>query len=276
MPNFSEIFNVKTLLRRSKFTIFGTSTSNQKHLTMRKGLYRIVLSCSLLILAQSCWIKDSRMVSHFICAYYEFGDIATYVCDTTLDGNNNITAIQIEPFFETVSPLQVTSLNFLSGSYNKKAFLFDSLANANNDNSYKPWRMTPMGPAGPHFYNTPGAVVNHPAYIEITCDNDWDQNHPAKSNLNDLFDITYYAYWPFIKSHYNTTHLESDSNEALPVTKPLTELEQDDLKLLSITGLFKLETTRIPQTPGRYNISICAYDSDSTEYLRGSCYFVIR
>lgn len=62
MPNFSEIFNVKTLLRRSKFTIFGTSTSTKSIMKHKPfsftGFAITVLTITLLIITHACSIEE--------------------------------------------------------------------------------------------------------------------------------------------------------------------------------------------------------------------------
>ena len=172
---------------------------------------------------------------------------------------------------------KITEITYLTKPESREAVLFDSLSRAWNDYGYNIWKMETWSSDGPINYIVPGAVITEITDIFITCGNAWDDSHPAGSNLHDIFDITYCSFLPFINNNYNKNYLEQDSEyEAKAITKPLSELGDDDLKLLSITGLFTLTSKCLPQTPGRYNMSICAYDSDSTEYLRGNCYFVIR
>lgn len=232
---------------------------------------------------QSCIKRDSLWVSNYICSYYEANSTSDWICDTSLDANRNLESISIKPFMDPYFSdrnsgfSQITEIIWLLEPESRKAIIFDSLSRAWNDHNYNIWKMERWSPAGPIIYSVPGAVITELTDIAITCDNAWDDSHPAGSSLNDIFDITYCSFYPFINNNYNKKYLEEDSEyEARAITKPLSELRDYDLKLLSISRLFSLTPKSLPQTPGLYDMKICAYDSDGTEYLRGSCYFVIR
>ena len=63
--------------------------------------------------------------------------------------------------------------------------------------------------------------------IAITSNADWNADHPAGTSLNDLFDITYHTYYPYVSNRYV-------GEELTTVTKPLTELQYDEMKLIQL------------------------------------------
>lgn len=235
---------------------------------------------------QSCFKRDFLWGSNYICAYYQANSTSDWMCDTILEVDRDLISISIQPKLQInyhdydhgdKGFTKLTEITSLLDPETREAALFDSLSRAWNDQSYKIWKMEKWSSTGPIVYGSPGAVITVLTDIVITCDNAWNESHPAGSKLNDIFDITYYSYYPFIINNYNKIHLEEDNKyEPVPITKPLAELGDNDMKLLSIRSLFTLKPKYLPKTPGAYNLTICAYDSDSTEYLRGSCYFVIR
>lgn len=242
-------------------------------------IFVIIAICTLCI--QSCLKRDSLLVSNYLCAYYEANSSSKWICDTVLDANHNLISINITPSMSLYTAdknngfTQITDITSLLDPETREAALFDSLSMAWNDHGYKVWKMERWSPVGPNLFGTPGAVITELTDIVITSNNEWGDSIPTGSNLNELFDITYSSFYPFINNNYNKNYLEEDNEfEAMPITKPLTELGSNDMKLLSISNLFTLTTKHLPQTPGPYGLTICAYDTDGTEYLRGSCFFI--
>ncbi len=71
----------------------------------------------------------------------------------------------------------------------------------------------------------PSACFEVVKKISITSDSDWGLRRPAGTLLNDLFTITYSTYYPYICNNYT-------GNELAEVTKPLAELQEDEMKLI--------------------------------------------
>ena len=75
--------------------------------------------------------------------------------------------------------------------------------------------------------------------IDITTAYFWDTEHPAGSSLNDIFDIKYATFYPFVQGGW------SAKNPRTVVEKPLSELCEDDLKMVSTEGI-TLSTSVLP------------------------------
>lgn len=85
-------------------------------------------------------------------------------------------------------------------------------------------------PGGFTCYSTPGSGYPFACFevvkkISITSDSDWSAYRPAGTLLNDLFTITYYTYYPYICNNYT-------GEDITEVTKPLAELQEDEMKLI--------------------------------------------
>lgn len=76
-----------------------------------------------------------------------------------------------------------------------------------------------------NFSDYPFACFEIVNAISITSDSDWNADHPAGTSLNDLFDITYYTYYPYVSNRYTGEELSE-------ITKPLTELQHAEMKLI--------------------------------------------
>ena len=87
-------------------------------------------------------------------------------------------------------------------------------------------------------YAYPASCANTIVCIDITSANDWDEQHPAGSLLNDLFDIEYRSFAKYIESGYDDSLFtnNNDDDQAAATRKRLTHLEIDNY--------YKMTTTR--------------------------------
>ena len=92
--------------------------------------------------------------------------------------------------------------------------------------------------------------------IAITSNADWNADHPAGTSLNDLFDITYHTYYPYVSNRYV-------GEELTTVTKPLTELQYAEMKL--IRTFMNLDCSTLPTESERHTLTISfELDTDRT------------
>ena len=96
------------------------------------------------------------------------------------------------------------------------------------------------------------AIVEQIDNIEITADIRWDSEHPERVLLNDIFEIRYGTYYPFVQSGWSL-------DEPLTfVTKPLDELQVGEMKLLYPS--FNVYTTKLPELEtGSYTLTVKLY-----------------
>lgn len=96
------------------------------------------------------------------------------------------------------------------------------------------------------------ALVEQIDNIEVTADICWDSGHPKGILLNDIFEIRYGTYYPFVQSGWSL-------DEPLTfVTKPLDELQAGEMKLLCPS--LKMYTTKLPELEtGSYTLTITLY-----------------
>lgn len=97
--------------------------------------------------------------------------------------------------------------------------------------------------------------------VSVTSDNDWDTEHPAGSLLNDIFTITYYTHYPYIINGYTGEHITE-------VTKPLSELQDDEMKLIQY--FIHLSCT-MPSTAAQHHTLTVSFDLDTD---RTATYYV--
>ena len=92
--------------------------------------------------------------------------------------------------------------------------------------------------------------------ISITSDSDWNADHPTGTSLNDLFEITYYTYYPYVSNKYTGEKL-------VEITKPLTELQHDEMKLIHLD--MYLMCPSLPTESQRHTLTISfELDTDRT------------
>lgn len=85
--------------------------------------------------------------------------------------------------------------------------------------------------------------------IHVVCENEFDENHPAGSNADDLFKIGLETAYPFLKNNYTGYYEYYDKYF------PLQDINPDYLKL---TGLWfgHLIITKNPHAEGKYSFTI--------------------
>ena len=92
--------------------------------------------------------------------------------------------------------------------------------------------------------------------ISVTSNTYWGTEHPTGALLNDLFSITYYTYYPYIKNYYT-------GQICTPVTKPLSELQNDEMKLIDNHVILNCHT--LPTESERHTLTISfELDTDRT------------
>ena len=93
--------------------------------------------------------------------------------------------------------------------------------------------------------------------INIKSDLAWDTAHPAGDSLNDLFTIDFESLYPYIKQGW------VDYPTFTHISKPLSQLEEEDLMLLRINSTYEenktditLTTSTLPTTTGTHTIFV--------------------
>ena len=93
--------------------------------------------------------------------------------------------------------------------------------------------------------------------INIKSDLAWDTAHPAGDSLNDLFTIDFESLYPYIKQGW------VDYPTFTHISKPLSQLEEEDLMLLRINSTYEenktditLTTSTLPTTAGTHTIFV--------------------
>ena len=93
--------------------------------------------------------------------------------------------------------------------------------------------------------------------INIKSDLAWDSAHPAGDSLNDLFTIDFESLYPYIKQGW------VDYPTFTHISKPLSQLEEEDLMLLRINSTYEenktditLTTSTLPTTTGTHTIFV--------------------
>lgn len=131
------------------------------------------------------------------------------------------------------------------------------LANMYNDNSYT---------GGIH----PGA---HPALaypldkITICCDKDFDAEHPAGESLDDIAQLGFCSFYPFVENGYNYFPMPDDwwYNDRVRYTMPFASVNAEVTKLLwayfltskiSPSYVAKIDFVSQPETPGEYAFAL--------------------
>ena len=93
--------------------------------------------------------------------------------------------------------------------------------------------------------------------IDIKSSADWDAEHSAGDSLNDLFTIDFESLYPYIKQGW------VDYPTFTHISKPLSQLEEEDLMLLRINSTYEenktditLTTSTLPTTTGTHTIFV--------------------
>ena len=120
-----------------------------------------------------------------------------------------------------------------------------------------------MSAGGWYVESNPTMILAYPcAYeiihaIEIKSSADWDAEHPAGDSLNDLFTIDFESLYPYIKQGW------IDYPTFTHISKPLSQLEEEDLMLLKINSTLYVNnpdilliSEKLPTTAGTHTIFV--------------------
>jgi hypothetical protein len=139
-------------------------------------------------------------------------------------------------------------------SYNSKGndkIIYDDLCKKHNDLSYCR-EVT--------FYNGVGGDgASYPDYtsVSITCNSNYDEEHPAGTPLNDIIICEYCSSYLYVIGGY------ADESLLDVKTKPLLEVTADDLAMLGRLNFF---FTQNPDTPGRHDITVSVTTDDGRTF----------
>lgn len=99
--------------------------------------------------------------------------------------------------------------------------------------------------------------------IHISSYDPYDQDHPANTSLNDLFDIKFHDTYNYIQAGY--PDYNPQLNLCVPlVTKPLAEATSEDIRMIfSLSNAFTLIPHSLPDA-ARFPLYITLYFSDGT------------
>lgn len=139
----------------------------------------------------------------------------------------------------------------LAGEFiNPQPALFNPIAKHNNDTTYNDtyWDRTPY-------------MSGTAKYINLTCDRDYDAEHPKGALLNDIVKIDYYTAKPFIDSKYKNRRLgDHDKSRTVEL---LRDFNTKQVGMLRYDLNFRLTTA--PQTPGLYRFIFTYCDDTGSE-----------
>ncbi|MBR5863740.1 MAG: hypothetical protein IKY76_04200 [Alistipes sp.] len=183
-------------------------------------------------------VKDehTKVTSHYITNYLVASEIA-------VDNKNGTLCLK-------VSGEEYNTLHEVS----EKAL---ELANLYNDNYCK---------IGVHPGEAP-ALAYPIEKISISCDSDFDAEHPAGESLDDIAQLGFCSFYPFIKNGYKHFSLTDDwrYGDRVCYTMPFSSVNADVTKLLwayfttskiSPSYVAKIEFTSQPEKAGEYTFTI--------------------
>ena len=97
--------------------------------------------------------------------------------------------------------------------------------------------------------------------IDITSNTAWDENHEAGVSLTDCFDISYVSFAEYIDSGYDSKMFKTISERK---TKPLSELDPDDLRLVRIIPYVYFVITSLPSDDKNHTLTVLFMLHDGT------------
>ncbi len=107
-------------------------------------------------------------------------------------------------------------------------------------------------PNGYQYY----ACVESIQKVKITSSKDWDSDHPAGTDLGDLFYVTYITYVPFFEDY----RIE-------PVTKRVSELTMYDMWFVDIN--FSFTSAQVPEDIAEHSLTVgFSLDNQRTAVFR--------
>ena len=119
---------------------------------------------------------------------------------------------------------------------------FNTLCQKYGDTNYKGDKRVVEG-VYPGNYN-PQALTTNYTSIEIVAPlDDFDEEHPAGTSLNDLVRVRYSTLYPFIRDGYNVQPDTSYTDGYLECDKKLTDITAEDLRLLGPNLRFNFSKT---------------------------------
>lgn len=105
-------------------------------------------------------------------------------------------------------------------------------------------------------YSVGSTLFTKTDYINITCDQDFDQQHPKGTLLNDITEISYYWAKPFLDSKYQNRRLGDRIKSS--TTELLTQFNEKKLDLTS--SYFRMIIQNRPEKAGIYQFTITYKD----------------
>lgn len=118
-------------------------------------------------------------------------------------------------------------------------------------------------------------LFNHPSKqcyakdiesIVLTCDSDFDANHPAGSSIMDIMEYQTTSFGPFIASGYrgDFNNYNSALNFIQTSISPADQIDPEDLMLLSSINLFKLFFNSAPEKKAETGLTLTITFDDKT------------
>ena len=201
---------------------------------------KTVIICGLSIMLSSCWFERFYLCKYFFDAYDPIRN--TPILRWNADDNRIRCILHDNIMYSYGSPEYISIAEELGHTGYEK--LGDKTVTGAPERGYYA------------LYQTISA-------IEITSDIAWDEKHEAGASLADCFDISYVSFAEYIDSRYDVKKIRTVDKL---ITKPLTELSENDLRLIRTYGEqdFALDVTSLPTSEKLHNLSIIFHIEDGT------------
>ncbi len=195
----------------------------------------LILTCAPLMLL-SCWEhwRIEGISPGWIAEYYSLGENL---------GNCNrgtCVGIDVDMLSIAISPDFLVGPDAVAGNSAEYYALCEKYGDI-NPNGFVLRRAISNGTMALYVDKWPGeaAIAEQIDNIEMTADVRWDSEHPEGTLLNDIFELRYSTYYPFVQSGWSL-------DEPLTyIAKPLDELQAGEMKLLSTR--FYMHTAKLPE-----------------------------
>lgn len=197
---------------------------------MKNRFYKVVLSFALLLcMATAC--VDDPSIGSLVPTFYSTSYISAF--------RDSVTQIVLNGMSGTDNPEikgETFALGFSGGTY----------CNAEHNSDRYRELLTAYGDTAFNAYNTYSPVVYAEAIrsISVISDQDFDEQHPAGSPLDDIVGLSAESAYSFISSHYEGKALYPPSDAEfvgyLDILNnvPLNQLTTDRLSLLEINDMY--------------------------------------
>lgn len=190
----------------------------------------------------------------YICYYYKFkrteGDNTTKGLQYTYDKQNRkfVLATTWSAFYEYAS-----AIGYIYRDRNDERAVYDELCRRYNDIYYNKQIHIRSDCGGKHDISiagggSPTAVCDTIVGIEIYTISGWDAKHKAGALLNDIFEIEYSTFTPYIASRYTL------ASPYTAVVKSLDELAENELASQLLDPEITLSTTSLPTISQSVNV----------------------